>query len=282
MEEIPHHSELYEAFTKDPSVVEFKPPSNLKSTILTGSITYGRGQQLAMSMPPCSILRSDKEGVMAYSKLTLQLNRRNGKPDIDDERDTRYTDERAEFYKLATWLDEQLLAAVKKNPKAYFNRDIDPKDIYVTPSISTAEEEFYRDKLQCKVDAFNSKREQVPVNELKLSLHDVKKGEDGGLNLQPISLTDINNTDRVVPLIRGVYPYFEVKNNPRNKIPEGTCKIQWCLSGLHRVEVVRDRKRKLDAESSGVYVNRKTLNKYVFDNEASTLQNDYQTILAQE
>jgi hypothetical protein len=232
------------------------PPRNPgRNGILTGSIMYARPDadgksyldQIAFAGPPCTIIPPIREGRVMYPKLTLNLNRKDGKADENDPRDGAYTEERKLFVAMVHDMQGKVLAKIRENPKAYFLKAIEPENVIIKDSLVEPEEDNYRTKMTCKVDLkqeAKGAREDIDWTHINVDVHDVKIDAQGQVELQKTTLEDVNGRDRLLPIFRSAYPYFEVVKNHRTGLFEGHCKIQWCLSGLQRIERINDNKRK--------------------------------------
>jgi hypothetical protein len=150
------------------------------------------------------------------------------------------------------------LTKIKENPKAYFGgKDIKPENVFMKNSLVEPDEDNYRTKLTCKVDLkeeAHGAREDIDWNHIRLDIQDVSMSLQGEVEWKKLTLEDIASRDKVLPSFRSAYPYFEIVKSHRNGELEGYCKIQWCLSGLQRIEKVNDYKRKRDGddESAGI------------------------------
>lgn len=240
------------------------PKSSGRNGILTGSMVYtktssnGRkyDDQIAFMGPPCTIIPPIKEGIVVYPKITLQLNRRDGKVDDMDPKDAAYAEERKAFMAFVKEVEEHTLAKVKEDPKAFFGgKDVKPANVFIKDSFVEPEEDNYRTKFTCKIDLKDEAqgaRENIDWTLVRIDIHDVKMGANGEVEWTPLTLEDVMSRDKVLPIFRSAYPYFEVVKNHRNGELEGYCKIQWCLSGLQRIEKVHDPKRKRDDDNGAV------------------------------
>lgn len=242
------------------------PKTSGKNGILTGSMVYTRAlengrtidDQIAFMGPPCTIIPPIREGRVLYPKLTLNLNRKDGKAEENDVKDAAYTEERKEFVAFIVDMEAQTLTKIKENPKAYFGgKDIKPENVFMKNSLVEPEEDNYRTKLTCKVDLkdeAHGAREDIDWNHIRIDVQDVNMSPQGEVEWKKLTLEDIASRDKVLPSFRSAYPYFEIVKSHRNGELEGYCKIQWCLSGLQRIEKVNDYKRKRDGdeESAGI------------------------------
>lgn len=240
------------------------PKSSGRNGILTGSMLYtktassGRkyDDQIAFMGPPCTMIPPIREGIVMYPKVTLNLNRRDGKLDDNDPKDKAYAEERSEFMAFVKQVEHQTLAKVKEDPKAFFGgKDIKPANVFVKDSFTEPEEDNYRTKFTCKVDLKDEAqgvRENIDWTLIRIDVHDVTMGDDNEVKWTPLTLEDIASRDKVLPIIRSAYPYFEVVKNHRTGELEGYLKIQWCLSGLQRIEKVSDPKRRRDDDDESV------------------------------
>ena len=242
------------------------PKTSGKNGILTGSMVYTRAlengrtidDQIAFMGPPSTIIPPIREGRVLYPKITLNLNRKDGKAEENDAKDAAYTEERKAFVAFILDMEAQTLAKIKENPKAYFGgKDIKPENVFMKNSLVEPEEDNYRTKLTCKVDLkdeAHGAREDIDWNHIRLDIQDVSMSTEGEVEWKKLTLEDIASRDKVLPSFRSAYPYFEIVKSHRNGELEGYCKIQWCLSGLQRIEKVNDYKRKRDGddESAGI------------------------------
>lgn len=242
------------------------PKTSGKNGILTGSMVYTRAlengrtidDQIAFMGPPSTIIPPIREGRVLYPKITLNLNRKDGKAEENDVKDAAYTEERKAFVAFILDMEAQTLAKIKENPKAYFGgKDIKPENVFMKNSLVEPEEDNYRTKLTCKVDLkdeAHGAREDIDWNHIRLDIQDVSMSTEGEVEWKKLTLEDIASRDKVLPSFRSAYPYFEIVKSHRNGELEGYCKIQWCLSGLQRIEKVNDYKRKRDGdeESAGI------------------------------
>lgn len=274
---------LQAAWTENFKVVP--PKSSGRNGILTGSMVYtktaasGRkyDDQIAFMGPPCTIIPPIKEGIVLYPKLTLQLNRKDGKVDDVDPKDAAYAEERKAFMAFVKEVEQHTLAKVKEDPKAFFGgKDIKPSNVFVKDSFIEPEEDNYRTKFTCKVDLKDEAqgaRENIDWTLIRIDVHDVKMGASGEVEWTPLTLEDVASRDKVLPIFRSAYPYFEVVKNHRNGELEGYFKIQWCLSGLQRIEKVHDPKRKRDDDNDAVNPSwMKKIKQYI--DEQATNDND--------
>lgn len=229
------------------------PRSAGKNGIMTGSIVYtkenasGRkvDDQVAFTGPPVTMIPPARDGIVLYPKLTLNLNRQDGKIDEYDPRDAEFAAERDNFRAFVHLLEEQTIAQIKQDPKAFFGKPIAPENIFIKSSFVEAEESNYRTKFTCKVDVTEEARgarESIPWEHIKLDIHDLKVVNQE-VEFEKVLLVDISSRDKVLPVFRSVYPYMEVSRNHRNGELEGYAKIQFCLAGLHRIEKNTDLKR---------------------------------------
>lgn len=250
------------------------PKSSGRNGILTGSMLYtktlpgGRkyDDQIAFMGPPCTMIPPIREGVVMYPKVTLNLNRRDGKLDENDPRDKAFAADRDAFVQFVKEVEHQTLAKVKEDPKAFFGgKDIKPANVFVKDSFVEPDEDNYRTKFTCKVDVkdeAHGARENIDWTLIKLDVHDVKighadgegegEGDDDQVQYTPITLEDIASRDKIVPMFRSAYPYFEIVKNHRTGEFEGYLKIQWCLVGIQRIEKVADPKRRRDDDDGVV------------------------------
>lgn len=236
------------------------PKSSGKNGILTGSMVYtktttnGRtfDDQIAFMGPPCTIIPPIREGRVLYPKITINLNRKDGKAEEYDPKDAEYTVERNAFMDFIKEMESELLKKVQENPASFFGgKAIAPENVFIKTSFVEPEEDNYRTKFACKIDLkdeAHGAREDIDWNHIKIDVHDVKLSEVGEVEWKALTLEDIGSRDKVLPIFRSAYPYFEIVKNHRNGELEGYCKIQWCLSGLQRIEKVHDHKRKRDDE----------------------------------
>ncbi len=257
------------------------PKSSGRNGILTGSILYtttlesGRkyDDQIAFMGPPCTMIPPIREGIVMYPKVTLNLNRRDGKIDESDPKDKAFTAERSAFMQFVKELEHQTLAKVKEDPKAFFGgKDIKPANVFVKDSFVEPEEDNYRTKFTCKVDVKDEAhgvRENIDWTMIKLDVHDVKIDVDNDeVQYTAITLEDVASRDKIVPMFRSAYPYFETVKNHRTGEFEGYLKIQWCLSGIQRIEKVADPKRRRDDDDSSMNPAwMKKIKQYMADNE---------------
>lgn len=263
MHSVPSFEELSHLLAADwKDGLKVLPPKNPgRNGILTGSIMYTRANadgkkwldQIAFAGPPCTIIPPIRDGRVMYPKLTLNLNRKDGKADENDPKDAAYTEERKLFVKMVHEMQERVLAKVRENPKAYFLKAIEPENVIIKDSLVEPEEDNYRTKMTCKVDLkqeAGGAREDIDWQHINLDVHDVKLDKDGQVELKKATLEDVNGRDRLLPIFRSAYPYFEVVKNHRTGLFEGHCKIQWCLSGLQRIERINDNKRKREDEDA--------------------------------
>jgi hypothetical protein len=152
-------------------------------------------------------------------------------------------------------------------------KDIKPANVFVKDSLVEPEEDNYRTKFTCKVDVKDEAqglRENIDWTLIRLDVHDVQIGdeEDGEVKWTPITLEDIASRDKIVPIFRSAYPYFETVKNHRTGELEGYLKIQWCLSALQRIEKVADPKRRRDDDNEAVNPAwMKKIKQYMADNE---------------
>ena len=261
MHSVPSFEELAQTLAGDwKAGLKVLPPKNAgRNGILTGSIMYTRTgedgktwlDQVAFAGPPCTIIPPIQEGRVRYPKLTLNLNRKDGKADENDPKDQAYTEERKAFVKLVHEMQEKVLAKVRENPKAYFFKAIEPENVIIKDSLVEPDEDNYRTKMTCKVDLTqeaNGVREDIDWTHINIDVHDVKLDKDGHVELKKTTLEHLNGRDRLLPIFRSAYPYFEVVKNHRTGLFEGHCKIQWCLSGLQRIERINDNKRKREED----------------------------------
>lgn len=233
------------------------PKSSGKNGIMTGSMMYIRkldngrviDDQIAFMGPPCTMLPPIRDGRVLYPKITLNLNRKDGKTDENDPKDEAYAKERDAFVDFIREMEMQTLKKVKENPVAYFGGKVVSADnVFIKKSLVEAEEDNYRTKLACKVDLkeeANGAREDIDWNHVRIDVQDVKLS-NGEVEWKKITLEDITIRDKILPSFRSAYPYFEIVKNHRSGEMEGYCKIQWCLAGLQRIEKVHDMKRARD------------------------------------
>lgn len=238
------------------------PKSSGRNGILTGSMLYtktassGRkyDDQIAFMGPPCTMIPPIRDGIVMYPKVTLNLNRRDGKFDENDPKDKAYAAERLEFMKFVKEIEHQTLCKVKEDPKAFFGgKEIKPENVFVKDSFAEPEEDNYRTKFTCKVDLkdeAHNVRENIDWTLIRINVHDVKMGAADEVVWSPLTLEDIASRDKILPIFRSAYPYFEVVKNHRSGELEGYLKIQWCLSGLQRIEKVVDPKRGRDDDDA--------------------------------
>ena len=249
------------------------PKTSGKNGILTGSMIYTRSlengraidDQIAFMGPPCTIIPPIREGRVLYPKLSLNLNRKDEKAEENDPKDVAYTEERKAFVAFIREMEVQTLNKVKENPKAYFGgKDIKPENVFIKNSLVEPEEDNYRTKLTCKVDLKDEAqgaREDIDWNHIRVDVQDVTLNGQGEVEWKKITLEDIASRDKVLPSFRSAYPYFEIVKSHRNGELEGYCKIQWCLSGLQRIEKVHDLKRKRDGEDDTAGMSPSWMNK---------------------
>jgi hypothetical protein len=240
------------------------PKSSGKNGIMTGSMLYNRttttgrkyDDQIAFMGPPCTIIPPIQEGRVRYPKLTLNLNRKDGKVDEYDPRDAEHTEARTMFMAWVKDMEQETLRRVQEDPKAFFGgKAVTKENVFIKHSLREPEEDNYRYQFTCKVDLkdeSNGSREDIDWNHIKIDVHDVALDENNQVAWKPITLEDIASRDKVLPIFRSAYPYFEVAKNHRTGELEGHCKIQWCLSGLQRIEKVNDHKRKREDEDAEV------------------------------
>jgi hypothetical protein len=136
------------------------PKSSGKNGIMTGSMMYVRklengriiGDQIAFMGPPCTMLPPIRDGRVLYPKISLNLNREDGKTDENDPKDEAYAKERDAFVDFVREMEAQTLKKVKENPTAYFGGKVTSADnVFIKNSLVEAEEDNYRTKLACKV-----------------------------------------------------------------------------------------------------------------------------------
>ncbi len=232
------------------------PRSAGKNGIMTGSMVYtkenasGRkvDDQVAFTGPPVTMIPPVRDGTVLYPKLTLNLNRQDGKLDEYDTRDAEFSAERDAFRAFVTALEEQTLVHIKQDPKAFFGKPIDPENIFIKSSFVEPEEPNYRTKFTCKLDVTEEARgarESIPWEQIKLDIHDLVV-VDNVVEFEKVLLVDLSSRDKILPVFRSAYPYMEVSRNHRNGELEGYAKIQFCLAGLHRIEKNSDLKRNRD------------------------------------
>ena len=259
------------------------PKSSGRNGILTGSMLYtktassGRkyDDQIAFMGPPCTMIPPIREGIVMYPKLTLQLNRRDGKIDDNDPKDKAYAEERDSFVEFVRTVEEKTLAKVKEDPKSFFGgKDIKAANVFIKDSFTEPDEDNYRTKFPCKIDLKDEAqgiRENIDWTLIRIDVHDVKLGEDGEVVWQPLTLEDIASRDKILPIFRSAYPYFDTVKNHRTGEMEGYVKIQWCISGLQRIEKVSDPKRRRDDDDESVNPSwMKKIKQYMEDNEGET------------
>lgn len=261
------------------------PKTSGKNGILTGSMVYTRAlengrtidDQIAFMGPPSTIIPPIREGRVLYPKITLNLNRKDGRAEENDPKDAAYTVERKAFVAFILDMEAQTLAKIRENPKAYFGgKDIKPENVFMKNSLVEPEEDNYRTKLTCKVDLkdeANGAREDIDWNHIRLDIQDVSMNTQGEVEWKKLTLEDIASRDKVLPSFRSAYPYFEIVKSHRNGELEGYCKIQWCLSGLQRIEKVNDYKRKRDGDEESAGVSPSWMNKikeYIQSSEEET------------
>jgi hypothetical protein len=262
------------------------PKSSGRNGILTGSMLYtktlagGRkyDDQVAFMGPPCTMIPPIRDGIVMYPKVTLNLNRRDGKLDENDPRDKAFAEERDAFAQFVKEVEHQTLAKVKEDPKAFFGgKDIKAANVFVKDSFVEPEEDNYRTKFTCKVDVKDEAqgvRENIDWTLIRIDVHDVKIGEgldDEQVQWTPLTLEDIASRDKIVPIFRSAYPYFETVKNHRTGELEGYLKIQWCLSAIQRIEKVADPKRRRDDDDESVNPAwMKKIKQYMADNETET------------
>jgi hypothetical protein len=266
MHTVPGFDELSQTIHAGENRLKVLPPRGSgKNGILTGSMLYtkttsqGRtfDDQIAFMGPPCTVIPPVQEGRVRYPKLTIQLNRKDGKPDENDPKDVGYTEERATFVTFLKDMEALVLARVREDPKAFFGgKEIAADNVIMKHSLMEPEEDNYRTKFSCKMDLKDEAggaREDIAWDHVKIDIHDVMLDEQGNVAWKPLTLEDVGSRDKVLPIFRSAYPYFEVVKNHRTNVFEGYCKIQWCLSGLQRIEKVNDHKRKRDDENQDVH-----------------------------
>jgi hypothetical protein len=239
------------------------PKTSGKNGISTGSIMYTRtldngrsiDDQLAFMGPPCTMLSPIRDGRVLYPKISLNLNRKDGKTDEFDPKDAEYAKERDAFVEFVREMEAQTLKKVKENTSAFFGgKAISPDNVFIKRSLVDPEEDNYRTKLTCKVDLkeeANGAREDIDWNHIRIDVQDVKLAANGEVEWKKITLEDIAMRDKILPSFRSAYPYFEMVKNHRNGEMEGYCKIQWCLAGIQRIEKVHDMKRTRDDDEDG-------------------------------
>ena len=259
MHTVPSFDELAQTIHASNSGLKVLPPKGSgRNGILTGSMLYSRttsqgrtfDDQIAFMGPPCTVIPPIQEGRVRYPKLTIQLNRKDEKPDENDPKDVGYTEERKAFVAFLKDMESLVLAKIKEDPKAFFGgKDVTADNVIMKHSLVDPEEDNYRTKFSCKIDLkddANGAREDIDWTHVKIDIHDVMLDEQGNVAWKPLTLEDIASRDKVLPIFRSAYPYFEVVKNHRTNELEGYCKIQWCISGLQRIEKVNDHKRKRD------------------------------------
>lgn len=240
------------------------PKTSGRNGILTGTMLYtktaasGRkyDDQISFMGPPCTLLPPIRDGIVMYPKVTLNLNRKDNKTDDNDPKDKAYADERTAFVAFVKEVEQQTLAKVQEDPKAFFGKEIKPANVFVKDSFVEPEEDNYRTKFTCKVDLKDEAqgiRENIDWTLIRIDVHDVKMGEeDNEVHWTPLTLEDISGRDKILPIFRSAYPYFDTAKNHRTGEIEGYLKIQWCLSGLQRIEKVVDPKRRRDDDDDAV------------------------------
>lgn len=274
---VPSFEEFFKTLNKDWDqgfkVLPPKSTSNGKNGILTGSMLYtkttsnGRkfDDQIAFMGPPSTIIPPIREGRILYPKLTINLNRKDGKAEENDPKDVDYTQERHAFVAFIKEIEMETLKKIKEDPKTFFGgKTISPENVFVKTSFVEPEEDNYRTKFSCKIDLKDEARgmrEDIDWNHVKIDVHDVTLSEQGQVEWKAITLEDISSRDKILPIFRSAYPYFEIVKNHRNGETEGYCKIQWCLSGLQRIEKVVDLKRKREDDDDIANVNPSWMNK---------------------
>lgn len=259
---VPSFDELSQTLANGLKVL---PPKNSgKNGILTGSMLYTKttanghtfDDQIAFMGPPCTIIPPIREGRVMYPKITLNLNRKDEKPEDNDPKDVGYTEERKAFVTFIENMEAAALSKIQEDPKAYFGgKVIAPENVFIKRSLVLPEEDNYRTKLTCKVDLkeeAHGAREDIDWNHIRIDIHDVSLNAQGSVELKKLTLDDIASRDKVLPIFRSAYPYFEIVKNHRNGELEGYCKVQWCLTGLQRIEKVNDHKRKRDDNDGDV------------------------------
>ena len=198
-----------------------------------------------------SPIRDDR---VLYPKITLNLNRKDGKTDEYDSKDEAYAKERDNFGDFIREMEAQTLIKIKQNPSAFFGgKAISPDNVFIKRALVDPEEDNYRTKLPCKVDLkeeANGAREDIDWRHIRIDVQDVKLAENGEVEFNKITLQDISMRDKILPSFRSAYPYFEIVKNHRNGEMEGYVKIQWCLSGIQRIEKVHDMKRPRDDDDA--------------------------------
>lgn len=234
------------------------PKTSGKNGILTGSMLYTKSldngrtynDQIAFMGPPCTLIPPIREGRVLYPKITLNLNRKDQKPEENDPKDVEYTEERKAFVAFVEDVEMATLEKVRADPKAFFGgKTIAPENVFIKRSLVEPEEDNYRTKFTCKVDLkdeAHGAREDIDWNHIRIDVQDVKLNEKGDVEWNKLTLEDLSSRDKILPIFRSAYPYFEIVKNHRTGESEGYCKIQWCLSGLQRIEKVSDHKRKRD------------------------------------
>lgn len=260
------------------------PKSSGRNGILTGSMVYSKttatgrkyDDQIAFMGPPCTIIPPVQDGRVRYPKITLNLNRKDGKVDEYDPKDAEHAEARTAFEAWIKVMESETLRRVKEDPKSFFGgKTVDPENVFIRHSIKEPEEDNYRHQFTCKIDIkddANGSREDLEWTHIRIDVHDVTLDENDQVVWKPLTLEDIASRDKVLPIFRSAYPYFETVKNHRTGEMEGHCKIQWCLSGLQRIEKVNDHKRKREDDNDGE-VNQGWLSKikeYIANTDAVT------------
>jgi hypothetical protein len=259
---VPSFDELAEKLNVDiKTLYKVLPPkSSGKNGIMTGSMVYtktsssGRqfDDQIAFMGPPCTIIPPIREGIVKYAKLTLNLNRKDGKVDEYDPKDADHSEARNKFADWIQALEQETLCRVKEDPKAFFGgKIVNVDNVFIKHSFKEPEEDNYRFQLTCKVDLKDEAkgaREDIEWQHIRIDVHDVTLDEEHQVVWKPITLDQVASRDKVVPIFRSAYPYFETVKNHRTGDLEGYVKIQWCISGLQRIEKIDDHKRKREGD----------------------------------
>ena len=221
----------------DTGFMVLPPKTSGKNGISTGSMMYTRtldngrsiSDQIAFMGPPCTMLSPIRDGRALYPKISLNLNRKDGKTDENDPKDAAYAKERDAFVEFIREMEAQTLKKVKENPGAFFGgKAISPENVFIKRSLVDPEEDNYRTKLTCKVDLkeeANGAREDIAWEHIRLDVQDVKLAANGEVEFKKITLEDISMRDKILPSFRSAYPYFEIVKNHRNGEMEGYCKI---------------------------------------------------------
>jgi len=194
-----------------------------------------------------------RDGRVRYPKITMNLNRKDGKTDEYDVKDEAYAKERDSFVEFICELEAQTLKQVKGNPAGFFGKVISSNNVFIKRSFVDPEEDNYRTKFPCKVDLkeeANGAREDIDWTHIRIDVQDVKLAANGEVEFHKITLEDVSMRDKILPSFRSAYPYFEMVKNHRTGEMEGYCKIQFCLSGIQRIEKVYDNKRVRDDDDA--------------------------------